>query len=58
MGVIGAIYANVLLSIADISVRLFAPPSEDVPVPVHRSGYDEESMESAGRLHRLGLSVA
>jgi hypothetical protein len=33
MGMIGTIYANILLSIADVSVRLFAPSPEIIAVP-------------------------
>jgi hypothetical protein len=52
MGIAGIVYTNVLLSIADVAARFFAPPlepitptnsSEDItgnPLDVKPSGYD------------------
>jgi hypothetical protein len=40
MGFVGILYANVLLSIADVSARLFGPPPESIkPSDYSKKGY-------------------
>lgn len=48
MGIIGTLYANFLLWIADVSVRLFAPPPETVTAPDYQRDGDYTRLRPTG----------